>query len=224
MYNLNYFEKGICLCLDKRYKTQWLDLKKQFTSRNFQVEDFITGGGTDLPYATYSRIDDPWPKSNKVKHRENFNAMYKRCQDSGYKNALFLEDDVILLDNFNEVFNKAISDIETLNIKWDLLYLGVNLSWAKSEEVTPNLLRLRENALTTHAFAINNEHHDMFTRLRQLGPGETDLKIADVIQTNPEFGCYSIWPNIAIQKTGFSHIVGGNLDYDEYFKNRGTCL
>ena len=43
-------------------------------------------------------------------------------------------------------------------------------------------------------------------------------------QTNPQFNCYAVWPNIAVQKPGMSYVLGAIQDYTDYFSNKGNSV
>ena len=60
----------------------------------------------------------------------------------------------------------------------------------------------------------------MFDSLLRLSPYHViDKVIADTIHHTHK--CYAVWPNVAIQKPGYSYLSMQEMDYTDYFKNKG---
>jgi len=221
---LSDFEKVQCLCLDRRID-QVLKLEPQWESRGIKVERFMTGDGKMLGANEYSLVDEPG-RSGRYKCYFNFMEMIGRAEEDGLKNILLLEDDCRLLDGFDSLFEYTMAYMNENGIKWDLLYLGANHTWAKTEEIAPTLLKCWGGTYTTHAFALNNEHSDMFKAFRKQNYDyeqvPIDLMMATDIQ--PNYNCYALWPNLAIQEPGYSHINNSQADYTDYFQSKGTSI
>ncbi len=219
------FERVICLCLDKRID-RFYSLQQQWRDIGIEVEPFITGEGLIFPEEQYSVIHNSLNISNTEKCYFNHIKMLEYCKKDNIKNAIFLEDDCYIKEDFINIFNNAIAYINKEKLRWDLLYLRANHTWAQTEEITENLLRLRGGTYCLHAFAINTEYINMFEKLLKLpylpNYGPLDYWIAKNIQTNENFHCYSLWPNLAIQSPGYSYLVGADQDYEQYFLSKGS--
>lgn len=227
---LSEFDKIECLCIDHR-RNEWKHIDKQFNERGAKVNRFIVGKGNILPKEMYNQIDPIGISKQKDWYGFTENAyccylshrsIIKKAKYDNIKNILMLEDDCCLLDNFDEILEKADKQIKELNLKWDMLYFGSNHTWAKTESVSENILKLHGGTYCWHCVAINQEYHDMFQHLLDLPPiGAFDWLTSVYTQKNTEFNCYAIWPTIAIQKPGMSHVLGSMQDYTKWFKNKG---
>lgn len=221
---LSDFEKVQCLCLDRRID-RVLQLEQQWAERGISVERFMTGEGGVLPLSEYSLIDPNPAASNTFKCYYNHREMLIKAKKDGIKNLVMLEDDCVLLDGFDSAFENAVAHLNSNNLHWDILYLGANHTWANTEEISPNLLKLHGGTYCLHAFAINNDRQiiDQLLKLPfrpDIGP--LDLWIARDIQ--PNYDCYAVWPNLAIQGPGYSFLVQSEQDYSEYFRSKGKLI
>lgn len=220
---LNDFERIQCLCLDRRID-QVLKLEPQWAARGIKVERFMTGDGKMLDAAEYNLIDQP-NKTGRYKFSYNMREIISRAKKDNLKNILILEDDCRLLDGFDSLFEYTISYMNENSIKWDLLYLGANHTWAKTEEISPTLLKCHGGTYTTHAYALNNENKIFDTILNidfDLEATPFDLILATVIQ--PNNNCYALWPNLAIQEPCYSYINNSHADYTDYFQSKGHSI
>lgn len=219
---LSDFERVICLCLDKRID-RFYSLQQQWRDIGIEVEPFITGEGIILPHEQYNLIDPPFNLTGKQKFQHNTLAIMEKMQAEGVKNFLSLEDDCEIKEGLPELFEKAMSYFKTNAVRWDVLYLGANHTWAQTEDINEGLIRCRGGTLTTHAVAYNLEHCDILDHilhLPRLQSGELDLTLSRTIQLTHH--CYALWPNLAIQGSGYSYLVEADQDYEQYFLSKGS--
>jgi GR25 family glycosyltransferase involved in LPS biosynthesis len=223
---LSDFDRVVCVCVDKR-ANEWGRLETQLASRNVVMEKFIVGEGKILPKHLYNQIDPTESKPGYegraypcfISHKN----IIKKAKEDNLKNILMLEDDCEFLPEFDEILEKGSKQLEKAGAAWDLLYLGANHTWGVTEKVGENLLRLRGGSYCWHAIAINQKYHDMFSYLLNLPEIHLyDWLTAHYTQTSPEFECYALWPNAAIQRPGVSFLSERHRDYTEWFTNMGT--
>lgn len=142
--------------------------------------------------------------------RENyltFLLAVRKARALGRKALLFLEDDVILHDQFRE----RAADLEVPS-DWGLLYFGC-LHMERPEFTGPGLLRVAR-ALDTHAVAVNSRYYKTILhslRIRRAAAGATaspplDVALSILHKTIPT---YAVWPNLAWQRLGYSYHSGG---------------
>jgi hypothetical protein len=216
---LDIFDRVQCLAVDYRYH-ELSELREWFADRDIELDIFLTGKGEVLPSYFYKRIDDPFPLTNSQRCYINHKAMIRAAKEAGLKNILLLEDDVVFLDGFDDLFDAAMDDLHELGLNWDLLYLGSNHTWAKTEVVSSRLLRLHGGTYCCHAMAVNHTLFDTILEL-PMQPGPMDWHLAHQIQPDPRFKCYALWPNLAIQKPGFSTLNNCDMDYTQYWGAKG---
>jgi GR25 family glycosyltransferase involved in LPS biosynthesis len=226
---LTDFDKIQCMCVDNRCN-EWKALTKQFEDRGASVDKFIVGKGHTLPREIYNRIDDP---SLQIPPGTNYSGNAYHCykahrqmitdaRDAGLKNILLLEDDCLLTPEFDEVFEQATNEIERLNLPWDFLTLGQNLTWGKTEQISEHVVRLVGGNYCWHSICLSQKYHDIFNLLLNMPEiGPFDYIWAHYIQTMPEIHSYGIFPSIALQKPGMSYVQGSMQDYTHYFDNKG---
>lgn len=147
-----------------------------------------------------------WQSSNQSYNY--YHCMWKairRAKRDGLKNFLWMEDDAWLQPNFDEVFTAAQHEITTLNLTWDMLYLGANHWESTTQLVSPHLLKC-SCTLDMHCVAISESVYDSIL----------DFSKEDYLPTNPHLdgviayklhskkNVYAVYPSIAWQYDGFS--------------------
>ena len=122
----------------------------------------------------------------------------------GLKNYLVFEDDVALVDNFNDQFDLK---IKTAPKEWDFLYFGgdnvggiesVNDHWAKIFKTN-----------TTHAYAVNHTIYDKLIEVLSQKE-KVDICISSLHSVTKSFICR---PHLAWQKASHSDILNVHSDY-----------
>lgn len=133
-------------------------------------------------------------------------------QYKGYTDLMFFEDDFELTPEWEKVFTRAYNDLPE---KWDMLYLGANLT-APVQIVTRNIVRVN-GAWLMHATLLRKKFIDYI--LQAYNPQR--VKIIDEwyrqIATRKEF--YMTIPMISYQRPDFSDMVGQYVDY-QIFGNK----
>ena len=125
---------------------------------------------------------------------------------------LIFEDDVLFMNNFNENFIKAYSQLPN---NWDILYLGGNPQQPQ-ERYSDNLFKAK-NVFTTHAIIYNNQREIFQYILNERRYiNKVDVFFAKDIQEN--FNCFLAYPLLATQWENPSDICK-NSDYSMIEKN-----
>lgn len=220
------FEKIVCVSLDHR-RNDWAALDKQFAARGARIERFIVGKGQVFPKEIYNQIDPvALPPSWLDKNLNAFacytahRAIITQAKKDKLNNILMLEDDCLLLDNFDDILARASMQIEEHNIQWDTLTCGQNIKWAEAKQISQNIIQLLRGSYCWHAIAISQQHNNMFDHFLSLpAAGPFDWLWAQY--TQPQYGCYGIWPSIAIQKKGMSFINQKIEDYSGWLQEKG---
>ena len=148
MKTLNdYFEKIYCLNLDRR-TDRWEKCQENFKKLHLNVE-------------RVSAIDKHTLTSNtsisegQLACSKSHLSMIQKAKDDQLSPILILEDDVILSDNINEVFEKNVNNIPR---DWGMLYFGGN-HLNGTVHVVEDIHRMR-SSLTTHAYSLNARLYD----------------------------------------------------------------
>jgi len=133
------------------------------------------------------------------------------------KYVCILEDDVEFLDNFLDILEKSISQIEKDNIEIDILFLTINV---KDKN---NLLKVNENILkiindikygiTTTGILYPIDRLSYIINQIENSGKEIDNTLIDKLQNR-----YCVYPMIAYQRESYSDILQTNVKYN--FINR----
>jgi len=215
-----YFSKIYCINLDRRPE-RYNQCIQEFRKINANVEraSGIDGNTIQKPNLKIN----PYALGLILTHKNLIeNAISKQ-----YDNILFLEDDVLFIDNFNKIFNEK---IEYLPKDWDILYLGGNhilqsgkftlITGDKNFNVTQNNYKTLNNELckttityTTHAIAINSKfYHNVIDLINQ----NNELPIDNIYVKSQQDGtcnAYTFLPSIVLQRAGYSDIENQYVDY-----------
>jgi GR25 family glycosyltransferase involved in LPS biosynthesis len=130
----------------------------------------------------------------------------QRAKDNNLPYVLILEDDAIFTEDCIEIFDRALTEVQTR--QWDMLYLGANLN-SNAYKITPTLVKL-SGAYTTHAYIVHEQFYDTILNL------QLDVEI-DVCYTKlmPDNNIYMCNPMIAYQLPSYSDLQDGFRDYNE---------
>jgi hypothetical protein len=226
MYTL--FEEVVVLNVDKRPSefTRIYDTLKEF-GYQYPISRFMVGKGELLPTQFYSRIDEPnvsreWAAGQFSQLPNSYHAfrayqtIISQLRSRNVKSVLLLEDDCVFTERAVCRSTRIEYLMPLLKLNWDMLYLGANHTWAPTEQISTNLLKLN-GSVCWHAVGLKDTVFD--TILSWSADRPIDLKAAQ--ELHPQFNCYAIWPSIAIQKPGYSSVEGKVRDYSEYWDNKG---
>lgn len=224
---LEHIDLAFCLFLDKRYCPEndskiFADFYK---GADCVIDRFLAGEGKLFPPEYYQHIDVVPPHRTGypawVNRPNSYNAflcfrkMIEQAKKERAENLLIVEDDAVVLPDFKEVYDLARVDL-SCDPMWEMLYLGANHTFSRTEEVTENLLRLNGSGCW-HAVVLNHRVYDKILALPMDGP--IDGQCGKII--HPDRHCYAVWPNIVVTKPGFSYCEGRDVDYSDLFKNKG---
>ena len=197
--NINeYFEKIYCVNLEKR-PDRWVKCDEIFKKHNIQVERFGAIDGYSIENTTTLL---PGEFGLIKTHIE----ILKIAKENNYKNILIFEDDVELCDDFSDKFNEYYNQIPK---EWDFLYFGGN-HLGSINQISQNIFRL-SYTFTTHAFAINNNLYDELMLLLKSASKQVDVIYAEL---HSKYNSYTIKPTMAWQRSDYSDIQGGIMNYD----------
>jgi glycosyl transferase family 25 len=195
-----YFDKIFCINLDRRP-----DRKKkasdQFEKLELNVEFF--SAIDKLQIQNPSRIPDG-PFACACSH---YNVIQK-AKKNNYKNILIFEDDVILADNFLDIFDQNISSIPK---DCKMLYFGGNHLNGKVK-ITDNIYRM-VSSLTTHAYSINSDMYDIILQKLEYVYHPVDVSYAHLHLHYPAYVMQDGEKSLAWQDIGYSDIDDSECDY-----------
>lgn len=219
---LSRYEVAFGLFVDYRYRKDYNRVWELLKSKGIVTfKTFIDGKGNELPPSLYTQISPtpvPTWKDGPASY-SHFVALKKiiECAKAGGATEfLFVEDDLVFTEEFDEVVRKAHADLPN---DWDMLYYGANHSGHKTRVITPNILRVFGSACT-HCVAIRNT---IFDDILALPPDKTiDWNIAN--RLHGKYNCYAVWPNVAIQRPGYSYLWKQRVDYSDLWKDRGESV
>jgi hypothetical protein len=183
---------------------------------------FVDGDGLLFHPNLYDQITPEPPASwqygkGAYAHFSALKSVVRQAQADDVRNLLWVEDDCVFSENFDQSVRDATRQMGQGGHRWDLLYYGANHSWATTYDVTPNVIRCY-GSLTTHCVGIPNHMFDPILLLPEVHV--IDKVIADSL--HHQYACYAIWPPVALQKPGYSHISRMETDYNHYFKCKGA--
>lgn len=197
METLNsYFEKIYCINLD-RATERWEKCVEQFDNLNIKVERF-------------SAIEPSEGINNLLKGeigcmRSHFEII-KKAKELNLKNVFIFEDDVQLVDGFNEKYAEYVKEVPE---NWDFIYFGGNHLGGlqkKSEHVYKMI-----HTYTTHAIGIKNTMFDLILNNLPNEQHQVDVYYALMM---PPINAYVIRPHLAFQREGFSYIQNQVNNYE----------
>ena len=129
----------------------------------------------------------------------------QRAKDNNLPYVLVLEDDAIFTEDCIEIFDRALTEVQTR--QWDMLYLGANLN-SNAYNITPTLVKL-SGAYTTHAYMVHERFYDTILNLKL--DFEIDVCYSKLMNENNVYMCD---PIIAFQLPSYSNLQDGFRDYN----------
>lgn len=218
IYIHELFNQAFCLVLDKRYE-QGLEVKKEFKKRlNIDTTLFIAGDGsrTDIvydfidvdvvPVRTNTSINYPtwYNRPNSLNAHLCHKEILKRCIDQNLEYMFFFEDDSLIMEDFDDVFNSIAPILN--ETQWDILHLSGHTKGCPKIQIAPNLYRV---AQTGGNYNLIVKKHMLPILYNLPIDGPMDWLVGTRIQ--PYYQCLMILPNTIIQRSGFSYIEGCHL-------------
>jgi GR25 family glycosyltransferase involved in LPS biosynthesis len=209
-----YFDKIYCINLDRR-TDRWEECEKIFSKLNLVVERFSAEDGKllTLPHGDAYNAEI----AGAISHTN----VIKDAKEKGYKNILILEDDVEFHPDFEILLDKMFSQVPN---DWEMLFFGGNHVQGFTN-ISENIQRLF-GSYAIHAYGIKNDVYDIIIKFMSdkidmvFNNKETkytpsvaaDYFMAFLHKTLTVYGFKN--PHLAWQRTGFSDIQGGIVNYD----------
>lgn len=200
----DYFDEAVCINLDRR-PDRWELAQEEFKKIGLSnVKRISAVDGKDIgPIGPINA----GANGCRMSHLKVLNYAIEKDLDA----ILVLEDDIEFTENFHEKFSKIESQIPE---EFDFLYLGVNPASGHQEMVTDNIYKIG-GKYATHAFIIRKAMYKQ----------AFDFTISNYIQVDVSYSilqktrkAYTIHPNIAYQRSGFSDVEDQEIDYS-FFRN-----
>jgi glycosyl transferase family 25 len=211
----NFVDKTYIINLDER-KDRWNAIQLQLQKiglQNYERFPAYKPTLTDFPKTYYDRltlagVDHEKYKIAALGSKLSHTQIMRISLSKGYKKILILEDDAEFIDNFNELFENDINELEKL--KWDMFFLGANHK-NKPISVSKHLLKLM-GAYTTHAYIIKDiMMKKIINETLEMG-NEFDVYYCDMIHSLGTSFCPKV--PLAWQASGFSDVLGGIRSYN----------
>lgn len=190
-----YFDHIYCINLDEATE-RWDHCLTQFEKHNFIAERFkaikVGEGKNGL-------------LKGEIGCMLSHLGVIKDAKTKGYKKILVLEDDFELVDNFNQLFEEKYKNIPE---DWELLYFGGNH--------VGGLIKINDDCaktihtFTTNSYAIKEEMFDVILVATERLNKQIDVYYADLQKV---FNSYVFRPHLAFQKSGYSYIQEGDVNY-----------
>lgn len=195
----NYFDKAYCINLDRRPE-RWKEVDSEFKKHSLIVErvSAIDGNPDNIKTSI-----DPGAVGCILSHCK----IVKEASESGFRQILIFEDDVVFDEELQEKFEQRYQQVPK---DWDILYFGGNHNGIPLEMISENV-GVTKKTYTTHAYAVKKS---IFSTVINLFPkliGEADVMYASLQKS---FKCYVFMPHLAWQRNGFSDILKKNVNYD----------
>lgn len=116
--------------------------------------------------------------------------LLKKLKDSKDKYSVILEDDCVLVDDYQNHLNDTLKYIEENNIDFNILYLGCNLHSKKCVEVIDDVLLKcnLDKCFTTHSYLVKNSNIPIILEHIENSDNEIDntyTKLNNRFITNP---------------------------------------
>jgi len=129
---------------------------------------------------------------------DSYRRLFNKIKEENIEYTLILEDDVEVVENFQERLNNVISELPD---DWDLLYLG---GWNVGDIVKySDKLNHAKKVYTTHAFIVRQKFVDTVIKGINERQWKVDVLISDIL---PLGNCFICNPILAWQREGFSDI------------------
>lgn len=124
------------------------------------------------------------------------------------ENVIIFEDDVELADNYKDVVESALDEIQDL--EFDMIFFGGNIL-RPAYQVTKHLAKLT-HCQSTHNYCVNKKFLPQLVPFLEYNQFIIDVLYAENVVTQKN--CYITVPMVAIQRTDFSSIEKQTMSYD----------
>jgi GR25 family glycosyltransferase involved in LPS biosynthesis len=217
-----FFDKIYCINLDRRVD-RWEECKKLFNKYNLKVERFSAIDGSKNNFGL------GYPYNSELAGAISHTKVIEKGKNSNLKNILIFEDDVELIDNFNNLFSKYIINLPN---DWDGLLFGGNHAEGY-QQISENFIKVNAS-YSLHAYAINKKFYDnvinyMNNKIQNVidnGTQGIESVAADYFMADLHMSSnwYCIRPHLAWQRSGYSDIRESIMDYNFLKDNNDTDI
>lgn len=225
------FDGVYCLNLAHR-QDRWDGMSRKFRFFDLKVErmNALPGKLISGYWEMVSKEHDYHTNHNNLACSISHVSMWNSALVTGKKKALFLEDDVRIHRNSEQMTRNFMSLVPE---DWDLLYFGYvplrsndsrkydashdNNVWdyaiVDQNRIGPHTIKAQKLwNCTGYAMSEKLMRH-MVDVYAKTYPKEHDRYLVEHIQTSPEWKCYGSSPQIVSGEDSFSDIIGGISDY-----------
>ena len=216
-----YFDKIFCINLQSR-KDRWNECLMEFEKHGIiGVTRFEAIVGNLICKEKHGDMglkeEDPMYEKKLTGRLGCLNShlsLIKLAKAENLNRILILEDDVQFANNIQKTFRSISKQIPG---DWSLLYLGGNEK-AHQTKITQNILKVN-HMLMGHAVGINCGVYDKLIHLLSQANHPADVYYAMI---QKEYQCYTIYPYLAWQRSGWSDLEQRFRIYD--FENMSPSL
>lgn len=191
------FHNTLVVSLPHRFDRRF-EVEKELKKHHIDFEFFDAVNGYELNYETQL-------KKGEEGIRQSHIQIFKKCIEENQPSVMIFEDDVQLLEEFDEELSRALS---VLNFEPDLFYLGAS-HHIEPQHIKENLYRA-QFAFTAHAVYVPQK---MFKPL--IGAIEQNSLPVDVVYAaiQRQINAAAVYPHLAWQKNSYSDIQNEFVDY-----------
>ena len=214
---------------------RWENVQKQLKNINYDNYtrfDAYSIYSNNIPKEYIKDIND-FQMSGWYGNKFSHYGVISLAKQLGLKSVMVFEDDVIFSNNFIEIINKAIPQLN--KIKWDWLQFGgnhtafggVNIKsspiddmeylYIKDglEKISENISRIKK-MLTAHAYIVKENIYAFI--LKYAIKSKLSIDGFYAYEVHPRFNCYCITPCIVGQYPNMNDIGGIYADYRKCIK------
>jgi len=221
----NYFDKIICINLDRR-SDRWMEVQQQFKKAGISVERYSAIDGNPMSWNHVRNKANPLGTED-IKFRGVAGCMashvniWKMAKEKGWKNVLIVEDDCDFVHEVQERFTERINQVP---LNWDLLYLGgiheTRGGLYIPDKISQHIVKAKR-MITTTCYAIKDTCYDLAINTVLADEPWFHTAVDGYLGAYVQSECntYAFQPPLAWQRASFSDIVNDHRDYSHMMKN-----
>ncbi len=199
-----YFDRVYCMNL-KRRQDRWKDSVLEFKKHNLDdVNRFEAIDGKLYDWSTVNYNENLL--SGELGFIETQINIISEAIKNNYSSIVIFEDDVYFtseIANLEEYINSVPND-------WDMIYFGGNHTYGdQPEQINDKVIKLH-NTFSTEGIIIKNTLFDVLLEITKDREKSMDSYYADL---QKKYNVYGFYPNITLQKMGYSDIQNKKVDY-----------
>jgi GR25 family glycosyltransferase involved in LPS biosynthesis len=209
-----FFEKSYCINLDRR-ADRWEETQLIFDKHGIICDRFSAKDGREIPLPAPFQFE----LGGSISHLN----VIKKAKELNLKNVLIFEDDVDVVDNLQDEFERILPQIPE---DWDMLYFGGNHT-QPIDQVTENVFKMRWS-YALQMYAVNGKFFDeiilfLEDKISKVLSNQISLTpsvAADyfIAHLHPIKNCYVLRPYLTWQRENYSDIQQRVYNYDWLLK------